>query len=231
MLTSSLIDDVRMQDDDDKGHPILFTNQEIRRMLDLVHAGPRDVFYDLGSGWGQNMIIALTEFQVKKAVGIEKDRERHHFSLERLAKWQLAADRASVLQEDFEKALSGRVKGVDVSEATILFYGLSTYGHMVRQLSKRLKQGAKLVYYYPCLFPEIMPDRVGYPFFVSTAPFRHPKSKYEWLSSVVQKDKSSIRKGRSPSIDELWNELYHDYDVKGVPERIDDYQRRLARIV
>jgi precorrin-6B methylase 2 len=226
-----MIDDVCLDDDEDKGYPILFTNTEIRKMLSLAKAGPRDVFYDLGSGWGQNLIVALTEFKVSKAVGIEQDRERHHVSQERLENRRIPAERVSVARDEFERVLSGRAKGVNLLDATIVFYGLSTNKEILNGIKKRLRDGARLVYYYLCLFPEIMPDRVDYPFFVSVTPFKRPRSQYEWLSSIVQKSASSLRKRKKPSLQELWDELTHDYDVKHVADRIDDYKRRLARTV
>ena len=63
MPKKSLIDDVEIAEEDDKGRPILFTNQEIRRMLTLAGVGSKDVFWDLGCGWGQNLIVALMEFE------------------------------------------------------------------------------------------------------------------------------------------------------------------------
>ncbi len=231
MRSDSLIDDVTIDEDDDKGHPILFNNQEIRKMLRLVEAGPNDIFYDLGSGWGQNIILAITEFKVRKAVGIEKDRERHHFSQERLKKRRIPTERALVVREDFDRILEGRAKGVDISEATVIFYGLSTDSGIIRRLQRRTKTGTRLAYYYLCLFPEIMPNRVNYPFYASLVPFRRPGSHYEWLSAIVRKSKSSIRKGKRPSLGELWEELAHDYDVERVGDRIDDYQKRLDKVL
>ena len=222
-----MIDDVFLDDDEDKGYPILFTNQEIRKMLRLANAGTGDVFYDLGSGWGQNLIVALTEFGVRKAVGVEQDRERHHVSLERLEKRRIPAQRGSVVRGEFERVFSGRVKEANISEATIVFYGLSTDRSVITGIKKHLQKGVRLVYYYLCLFPEIMPDRVDYPFYLSIAPFRRPRSQYEWLSSIVRKKASSLRKGERPSLQELWDELSHDYDVKHVADRIEDYRKRL----
>ncbi len=226
-----MIDDACLDDDDDKGYPILFTNPEIRKMLHLAKAGPSDVFYDLGSGWGQNLIVALTEFGVRKAVGIEQDRERHHVSLERLEKRRIQTERGFVVREKFEHILSGQGKEVSLSDATIVFYGLSTDRWIVNGIRKHLRKGARLVYYYLCLFPEIMPDRVDYPFYLSLAPFNRPQSQYEWLSSVVLKKSSSLQKGKKPSLQELWDELSHDYDVKHVADRIENYRKRLARAV
>ncbi len=98
-----MIDDACLDDDDDKGYPILFTNPEIRKMLHLAKAGPSDVFYDLGSGWGQNLIVALTEFGVRKAVGIEQDRERHHVSLERLEKRRIQTEWFTTISVCFQR--------------------------------------------------------------------------------------------------------------------------------
>jgi precorrin-6B methylase 2 len=226
-----MIDDVMLDDDESKGYPILFTNQEIRKMLHLARASPRDVFYDLGSGWGQNLIVALTEFGVKRAVGIERDRERHHVSQERLERRRISSNQGSVVQEKFERILSGRNKDFKLSDATIVFYGLSTDKRTLDGIERHLKKGSRLVYYYRCLFPEIMPDRVDYPFYVSVTPFRRPRSQYEWLSAIVRKERSSLTKGKKPSSRELWEELTHDYDVEWVGERIENYKGRLARAV
>jgi hypothetical protein len=136
-----------------------------------------------------------------------------------------------VIREDFDKILTGRVKHVNIGEATVVFYGLSTDKITIERLRRRLKKGSRLIYKYDCLFPEILPDRVQLPFFMSFAPFRRPRSQYEWLSAVVRKKKSSIVQGKSPGLDELWYELMHDYDVDKVRDRIDDYERRLKRTV
>ena len=230
-MSPSLIDDISIDVYEDKGHPILFDNQEIRKMLALARVGPSDVFYDLGSGWGQNLIVALTEFHVGKAVGIERDRERHHVCTERLKEWGIAPSQGTVVLEDFHEVLAGRTKRVNLEEATVVFYGLSTDRVLINRMQRRLRKGARLVYYYLCLFPEILPDRVNFPFCMSVAPFRRPRSQSEWLSSVVRKKKSSITPRKRPGLDELWYELVHDYDVNGVRDRIERYDKRLRRIV
>jgi hypothetical protein len=200
-------------------------------MLRLAQVGRSDVFYDLGSGWSQNLIIALTEFHVKRAVGIEKDRERYHVGTERLQKRGIAPSQGVVIREDFEKVLAGRVRGLSLSEATVVFYGLSTGGILLRKIQRRLRKGTRLIYYYNCLFPEILPERVQFPFFMSVAPFKRPRSQFQWLFAVVRKNRSSIVRGRRPGLEELWDELSHDYDVHKIRERIWDYERRLRKTV
>ena len=70
-LRRSLIDDVRASEETNSGPPILSTNQNIRKMLALAAVGKGDVFYDLGSGWGQNLIVALTEFGVRRPLELK----------------------------------------------------------------------------------------------------------------------------------------------------------------
>jgi len=48
----------------------------IRKLLHLADARNTDIFYDLGCGIGQLCIVAVTEFDVRKAVGIESHRGR-----------------------------------------------------------------------------------------------------------------------------------------------------------
>ncbi len=68
----------------DNGQPILFSNPHIRKMLKLAKAGRNDTLYELGSGWGQNLIIAAEEFGVKQCVGIEKISPRFETALRRI---------------------------------------------------------------------------------------------------------------------------------------------------
>jgi hypothetical protein len=66
---------------------------------------------------------------------------------------------------------------------------------------------------------------------MSVVPFKRPMSQYEWLAAVVGKKQSSITRGKRPTLDELWWELVHDYDVNRVRERVEKYERRLKRVV
>lgn len=227
----SVILDVSLEDWTGEGPPIRFTNREIRKMLYLADAGKDDVFYDLGSGWGQNLIIAVTEYDVKKAVGIEDHRDRFHASVRRFEKRKIPQDRWTIICNRFEKVLAGKVKEVDPKEATIMFYGLETDLAILKSIAGVLADGAKLVYYYNCLFPEIMPVQEDFPFYMSKAPFKRPKSEFEWLAAVVRKARSSLEKEEKPSVIELWDELRHDYDVLEIPDPLREYRTRLKKSV
>jgi SAM-dependent methyltransferase len=68
------------------GPAVYYPNQNIRRMLDFARVKKTDTFYDLGSGYGQNLVVAITEFNAKRAVGFETDKQRLHILKERLKK-------------------------------------------------------------------------------------------------------------------------------------------------
>lgn len=233
----SLIDDVYLDEERYKGEPILFTNQEVRRILSLAKMGKDDVFYDLGCGWGQNLVVALTEGNAAKVVGIEQEEDRQKVALGRLEKWAKArpelAGRFQVVLGDFEKLLEDRLDGASLKEASVVFYGLSTYRELVEAIGRNWKGKSgrrRFIYYYRWLFPEILVSNRDFPFLVSEFPFKKPGSELEWLMSVVGKERSTIRAGL-PTEEELWDELTHDYDILGNVDEVARYKKRLRAVL
>ncbi len=228
-MNCSKIDDVKVTwPRSGLGPPILFTNIDIRRMLRLARARPRDVFYDMGCGWAQNLIIAATEFGVKKCVGIERDKRRHAKAVQRVKSRGLSS-RIRIVRGNFEDLVDGALKGEDLKEATIVFYGLSTGPDFLERLSSKMRGRARLVYYYNTLFPEIKANKSDHPFYVSKHPFTRPVSERDWLASIIQKEKSTINTAREPSTNELWDELTHDYDYWGLRSEVGRYKARLRK--
>lgn len=222
-VKKTTIDDVSLEDYDALGYPILFTNQNIRKMLKFADVGKNDIFYDLGSGWGQNLIIALTEFNIKKAVGIEQEEDRCKIANERLRNRRIQSSRGFVACGDFEDLFYGKMKKANLKEATVVFYGLDTSDGVFSKIRKKLRPGCKLVYYNRCLFPEIVADDVDYPFYMSVS-FKRPDTEREWLESIIRKERPSTTK-------ELWQELRHDYDVEGLRDEVKKYKDRLEQIL
>jgi len=227
MPKRSLIDKVRLSSEYDYGQPILFENAEIRRMLNLAKVGKNDVVFDLGCGWAQNLIIAATEFDVKKCFGIEQLEDRYDKAQEIVREWSLP-DKITIIKGQFEDLFEGKSKEAKLEDATVIIYLLGTDKKFISQLSKKLQKGCRLVYYYNTLIPEIKPDAIDHPFYVSIFPFKRPSSELDWLKFVVQKEKSSLVQGKEPSAEELWDELFHDYDVMGLSRKdVRKYQKRL----
>ncbi len=155
-MRKSQIDDIGHAEDDDKGPPIRFTNQEFRKMFSLASLGKDDVFYDLGSGWGQSPIVALNEYDAKLAVGIEMDRERQAVSTARLRKWGLAS-KSKVVSGDFQDLYENRLQGASPSDATVVFYGLTSDNGLIDAMRQLCKPGCRLIHYFNGLFSGLCP--------------------------------------------------------------------------
>jgi SAM-dependent methyltransferase len=242
MRNRSLIDDIYVDENSVMGPPILNSNADIRRMMTLARVGKKDIFYDLGSGYGQNLIIALTEFNVRKAVGFENDKRRRERSIERLENWSnvrtdIKREMWEVLPHNFQRLLSGKIKKevASLGEATVIFFGLETNSDDARRIAKGWQDISgptrRLVYYRNCLFPEIMPTRAESPFLVSEFPFKPTTDKIAWLLKVTGKSKSSLIKGGQLGETELWDDLRHDYDIERSDDDLSHYRARLGRAV
>ncbi len=110
----------------------------VREMLKLSNAGPEDILYDLGCGDGRILITAVREFNVKKAVGVEKDSERVKEASLKIREANVS-DRAFIIHGDFFE--------VSIEEATIvtLFLLTSVNEALKPKFEKELKDGARIV--------------------------------------------------------------------------------------
>jgi precorrin-6B methylase 2 len=110
----------------------------VRAMLRLAGAGPRDIVYDLGCGDGRILIIAVKEFNVRKAVGIESDYERFLTCLRNIAENGIGG-RAIVYNQDMFEA--------DISDATIItLFLLNSVNEMLKpKFERELKPGTRIV--------------------------------------------------------------------------------------
>jgi tRNA A58 N-methylase Trm61 len=108
----------------------------IRKLLRLAGARNTDIFYDLGCGIGQLCVVAVTEFDVKKAVGIESHRGRAKKAEQRVKELSLD-NRIEIRNEDFWQS--------DISEATIAYYGLNELDEDVANCEKKLSPWCRVI--------------------------------------------------------------------------------------
>ena len=167
------------------------SNRSIRKLLHLAGASNTDVFYDLGCGIGQLCVVAVTEFGVKKAVGLERHKGRAKKSQKRIKELGLD-DRIQITNEDFWHS--------DISEATIAYFGQVESDEDVADFEKKLSPGCKIITLFLPLVG-IIPDNADYPFYLMQFPFTKTKSGSQWIASVLFK-KATLK--------ELYQELDSD---------------------
>ncbi len=109
-----------------------------RAMLEIAGAGSDDIVYDLGCGDGRILVIAVKEFNVKKAVGIEKDSIRYNEALKKI-KENGVSDRVVLINGDFFE--------IDISEASIVTLFLLTVVNeaLKPKFEKELHNGTRIV--------------------------------------------------------------------------------------
>ena len=171
------------------------SNRHIRKILNLAQAFKGDVFYDLGCGRGQLCVVAVAEFGVKRAVGIELHRGRAAKAAERIQEMGLT-DRIEIRNEDFMES--------DLSDATIVYCGLGEVDEDVALFGRKLKTGCRIVSLF-LPFVGVLPAAADYPFYLMKVPFRKTKDVSLWTSKVLFTD---------DSVEELYQELDTDREYR-----------------
>jgi hypothetical protein len=151
------------------------SNRHIRKLLNLARATKKDVFYDLGCGRGQLCVVAVTEFGVKKAVGIEMHSGRAAKAAAYVEKLGLA-DRIEIRNEDFMDS--------DIHDATIAYCGHYEEEGDVERFEEELSAGSRLVTLF-LPFVGVVPTAADYPFYAMELPFRKTTDAHLWISKVL----------------------------------------------
>jgi SAM-dependent methyltransferase len=171
------------------------SNRHIRKLLRLARASRGDVFYDLGCGRGQLCVVAVSEFGVRKAVGIEMHRGRAAKAAERIQKLGLS-DRIEIWNEDYMDS--------DLSEATIAYCGHTEAEEDVPHFERELGGGSRFVSLF-LPFVGVVPSGVDYPFYVMEVPFKRTRDFSRWISKVLS---------RPATVDQLYEELDTDREYR-----------------
>ncbi len=108
------------------------------RMLLLANARKEDVVVDLGCGDGRILTMAVTSFEVRKAVGYEIRRDLYEGALGDIHKRGLEG-KVVVINDDLMKA--------DLREATLITVYLTTAGNKILRpkLEREAKRGTRVV--------------------------------------------------------------------------------------
>jgi hypothetical protein len=116
------MDDPYEQEIADKYGPAnAVTPFQIRSMCKMARLTKNDVLYDLGSGHGRVVRLAVREFKIKRAIGIEHEPERYCHA-RALAKKQLT--KKQLAKVDFWLEGMDYLKSSHLIGVTVAYYGL-----------------------------------------------------------------------------------------------------------
>jgi len=171
------------------------SNRHIRKLLALARTTKKDIFYDLGCGRGQLCVVAVTEFGVKKAVGIEMHAGRAEKAAAYVERLGLS-DRVEIRNEDFMDS--------DISDATVAYCGHYEVEEDVSRFGRELAAGSRFVTLF-LPFVGVVPTAADYPFYLMEVPFRKTRDPAMWISKVLF---------REATTDELFRELDSDREYR-----------------
>ena len=171
------------------------SNRHIRKLLALARAAKRDVFYDLGCGRGQLCVVAVTEFGVKRAVGIEMHAGRARKAAEYVERLGLSG-RIEIRNEDFTDS--------DIGDATVVYCGHYELEGDVGRFERELEPGSRVVTLF-LPFVGVVPTAADYPFYSMELPFKKTSDLSLWISKVLF---------RKATPEEMYRELDTDREYR-----------------
>ena len=173
---------------------------EIKNLIKLAKPTKKDIFYDLGSGYGDVVRYVFRNTNVKRAVGIEFDIKRFLISVEKTRDEFYKKDLRNI---DFWCA---DYRNYDISKATIVYDGIDEIGDMPsldndaiklcrkyfeNKKIKIIKRDLPLVGYKSV---NAIRDRKGSWFFLMKTPLDDYKidNKKEWIEHVFRKKNKTV---------------------------------------
>lgn len=160
------------------GEDVQLPERAIRDIFDFVKLNKSDVFFHLGCGDSNSLKIALKEFFVKKAVGIDNNNKK------------ITSIKKSFTEEELKKCnlICEDILDSDLHDATVILFWFidSNIIEKMKEKFSNLKEGCKIITLWGPL-PEVLPDKVEFPFIVNRVPFRKAKDLSEQLLAVFDK--------------------------------------------
>jgi len=156
------------------GEDVQLPDKSLREIFNFLNLGENDIFYHLGCGNGKGISIALKEYNVKKAVGIDNNPEKIRQAKEILNKENLIGE---LICEDIQNS--------NILDATVILFWF-TDEEIINQMMnkfKELKAGTKVVTVWGPL-PNSLPKKVEFPYIINQVPFKKANNMQEQLLAV-----------------------------------------------
>ena len=156
------------------GEDVQLSEKSFREIFKFVNLGKNDVFYHLGCVNEKGVEIAINEFKVKKAVGIDNNFEKIQQAKKNLEKKKIQGE---VICKDITES--------EISDASVILFWFTDddiVNEMIKKFEK-LKPGIKIITIWGPL-PDCLPDKVNFPYIINTSPFKKAQNLQEQVLSI-----------------------------------------------
>jgi len=156
------------------GEDVQLSEKSFREIFKFVNLGKDDIFYHLGCVNEKGVEIAINEFKVKKAVGIDNNFEKIQQAKKNLERKKIQGE---VICKDITES--------GISDASVILFWFTDddiVNEMIKKFEK-LKPGIKIITIWGPL-PDCLPDKVNFPYIINTSPFKKAQNLQEQVLSI-----------------------------------------------
>jgi hypothetical protein len=161
------------------GEDVELSDETLREIFRFANLTKNDIFYHLGCAKGNSIIIALEEFKVKKAIGIDNNKEKISQGQELLQKKHITD--GSFRHQDIMIS--------DINDASVILFWFSDEKIIEEMIPRfqNLKPGCKIITIWGPL-TGYMPDKIEFPYILNVVPFKKAESLRDQMLAIFNTD-------------------------------------------
>ena len=156
------------------GEDVQLPEKTLKEIFKFSNLGKDDIFFHLGCNNEKGVEIAINEFKVKKAIGVDNNLEKIQNAQKKIKEKNIDV-----------KLIHQNIEESDISDATVILFWFTDekiIKDMVKKFNK-LKPETKIITIWGPL-PNYLPDKVNFPYIINKVPFKKAENVQEQLLSV-----------------------------------------------
>lgn len=156
------------------GEDVQLPEKAFREIFKFSNLGKDDIFFHLGCNNEKGIEIAINEFKVKKAIGIDNN-------LEKIQNAQKTIEEKSM----DVKVIHQNIEESDISDATVILFWFTDENIIKKMIKKfeKLKPETKIITIWGPL-PNCLPDKINFPYIINKVPFKKAENLQAQLLAV-----------------------------------------------
>ena len=156
------------------GEDVQLPEKAFREIFKFSNLGKDDIFFHLGCNNEKGIEIAINEFKVKKAIGIDNN-------LEKIQNAQKIIEEKSM----DVKVIHQNIEESDISNATVILFWFTDENIIKKMIKKfeKLKPETKIITIWGPL-PNCLPDKINFPYIINKVPFKKAENLQAQLLAV-----------------------------------------------
>ena len=156
------------------GEDVQLPEKAFREIFKFSNLGKDDIFFHLGCNNEKGIEIAINEFKVKKAIGIDNNLEKIQNAQKTIEEKNIDV---KVIHQNIEKS--------DISDATVILFWFTDENIIKKMIKKfeKLQPETKIITIWGPL-PNCLPDKINFPYIINKVPFKKAENLQAQLLAV-----------------------------------------------